>query len=363
MITKNPSNVETKILQSLRDTPYPCSSVKEVRGGLANATYRGKLSKPLHDGTDSVFIKHREETCSNEPHLRLSTDRCMTEQEILTAIQNTSVGPVSHKDVVVQCPRVYHTIPDEKTHILQDFPHDSTLLEWLSSAGPSRDATKLAAIGEALGTWLMRFHVWSECVAGRLSGVVLANTNSTGKGLNRSKLQSVERQCEDEKVRGYSADLLSSAPKPGDIVVHGDFSTRNILIQNFSSNNVEKCPGCSLAIIDWETACYDAFTRDVANMIADLYMQKHFSGSENAMTVLRAFVAGYSALSEEEAYKTVAQVGESFFHWTAYASEIHTEKQVHDIVEFGQSLIIMGMEEDREGVIGTFLRCLLKPDV
>jgi hypothetical protein len=72
----------------------------------------------------------------------------------------------------------------------------------------------------------MRFHVWSESAAGSLSGAVLANTNSTGKDLNRTKLQSVERQCDEEKVRDYAADLLSSAPKPGDVVVHGEFSTR-----------------------------------------------------------------------------------------------------------------------------------------
>jgi hypothetical protein len=73
MDTKNPSNVETQILHSLRDTPYACSSVKEVRSGLANATYRGKLSQPLHDGTDSVLIKHSEDTSC----LRSSTDRCV----------------------------------------------------------------------------------------------------------------------------------------------------------------------------------------------------------------------------------------------------------------------------------------------
>jgi hypothetical protein len=78
MATKNPSNVETQILHSLRDTPYACSSVKEVRSGLANVTYRGKLSRALHDGTNSVVIKYSEETSySKVPHLRWSTDHCV----------------------------------------------------------------------------------------------------------------------------------------------------------------------------------------------------------------------------------------------------------------------------------------------
>jgi hypothetical protein len=97
-------------------------------------------------------------------------------------------------------------------------------------------------------------------------------------------------------------------------------------------------------------------------MIAGLYMQKHFSGSDSALRVLQAFVTNYSALSEEEVYKTVAQVGESFFHWVAYAPETHTEEQVHEIVEYGKALITMGMEEDREGIMGSFLRCLLEPE-
>ncbi|KAL3452061.1 hypothetical protein BJX65DRAFT_303774 [Aspergillus insuetus] len=331
---EKPTDTGTEILHLLRETPYTCSSVKEVCGGLASVLYRGKLSQPLSDGTDSVVIKHSEETCPKAPHLSLSTNRCAfmqrTEQEILTAIQASPAARVSHKDVVVQCPRVHHYIPHAGTQILQDFPHESTLHEWLSSTGATRDATKLAALGEALGTWLMRFHVWSESAAGRLSGVVLANTNSTGKDLGRTKLQSVER---------------------------------HILIQPSSSSNSERSPGCSLAIINWETSCYDHFTRDVANMIAGLYMQKHFSGSDSALIVLQGFVANYSALSEEEAYRAVAQVGENFFHWTAYAPETGTEEQVREIVELGEALITMGMEEDRNGVMGTFLRCLLKLNV
>jgi hypothetical protein len=97
-------------------------------------------------------------------------------------------------------------------------------------------------------------------------------------------------------------------------------------------------------------------------MIASLYMQKHFSGNDSALTVLQAFVANYSALSKEEAYMTVAQVGENFFHWIAYAPETRTEEQVYEIVEYGKALITMGMEEDREGIMGTFLRCLLEPE-
>ncbi|KAL2853591.1 kinase-like domain-containing protein [Aspergillus pseudodeflectus] len=356
---EKPADASGDILHSLQDTPYACSSVKELCGGSGNATYRGKLSKSLHDGTDTVIIKHSEETCPTVPHVALSTNQCITEREILTAIQESSASRVSYKDVVVQCPRIHHYIPHERTRILEDFPHDSTLHEWLSNSDASRDVARLAALGAALGTWLMRFHVWSESAAGSLSGAVLANTNSTGKNLNRTKLQAVKRQCDDEKVRDYAADLLSSAPKPGDVVVHGEFSTRNILIQS-SLNNPDRSPDCSLAIIGWETACYDHFTRDVANMIAGLYMLKHFSGSESAMTVLQAFVANYPALSEEEAYRTVAQVGENFFHWGAYAPETHTEEQVQTIVDYGKALIIMGME-DREGVMGTFLRCLLKP--
>ncbi|KAL4950196.1 hypothetical protein BDW69DRAFT_172648 [Aspergillus filifer] len=78
-------------------------------------------------------------------------------------------------------------------------------------------------------------------------------------------------------------------------MTHGDSSTRNILLRNSSSetttaaeNTNAPSPDYSLAIIDWEISCYASFTRDVANILSDLYMQIHFTEPEEARETSRS---------------------------------------------------------------------------
>ena len=44
----------------LTDTPYACSDLTPLSGGVANFTCRGQLVTPLADGTKTVVIKHAE---------------------------------------------------------------------------------------------------------------------------------------------------------------------------------------------------------------------------------------------------------------------------------------------------------------
>lgn len=42
----------------LAATPYACSSLERLSGGVLNFTYRGYLSQTLADGSPSVIIKY-----------------------------------------------------------------------------------------------------------------------------------------------------------------------------------------------------------------------------------------------------------------------------------------------------------------
>ena len=48
----------TVVQKALASTPYACSSIERLSGGIANFTYRGHLSNPLVDGSRSVIIKY-----------------------------------------------------------------------------------------------------------------------------------------------------------------------------------------------------------------------------------------------------------------------------------------------------------------
>lgn len=46
------------IQKALAATPYACSSIERLSGGITNFTYRGHLSNTLADGSCSVIIKY-----------------------------------------------------------------------------------------------------------------------------------------------------------------------------------------------------------------------------------------------------------------------------------------------------------------
>ncbi|KAL4935486.1 kinase-like domain-containing protein [Aspergillus oleicola] len=302
-----------------------------------------------------------------------------TEQALLKAVENTPVAQVNHNGVAVQCPRVYHYLPQDNTQIVQDYPHESTLHQWLLTSSQSHnneeDNKTVSVLGAAVAIWLARFHDWSrDGIEGdvELADIVKSNTDSLGEDLAVAEMRKFEHQCEDEKVLRYAREILFPPPSESNIMIHGDFSTRNILLRDSSDNkittqdrNPQPLPDYSLPIIDWEISCYASFTRDVANILSDLYMQIHFTEPEEAKAQSRSqffingFLSAYPRLGEEEVYKTVAQVGENFFYAHAYAPPGHTKEQVESLVRFGEGLIVMGCEGDRDAVEETFLGCLL----
>lgn len=68
------------ILEELAFTPYACSSVEQVSGGVVNFTFRGFLSNPLPDGSSSVIIKHSKDFSGFIPGVQLQAGRCVCEQ-------------------------------------------------------------------------------------------------------------------------------------------------------------------------------------------------------------------------------------------------------------------------------------------
>ncbi|KAL4930912.1 aminoglycoside phosphotransferase family protein [Aspergillus undulatus] len=234
-----PEGGSTEVLQSLRNTPYACSSIHELNEGLANVTYRGQLNYRLWSSSTADRGVPNTLVSPCQP-----PDVYHTEPRVLEALQDTPVRQVHHNGTTIQCPRVYDYIPQQNIRILEDFPHDS--------------------IGKALGTWLGRFHAWSlNGVDEGLAEAIKVNTDFLTKDISTVRLRFFQRECADEKVRRYVENLLFPNPnrRRTDTVTmtHGDFTTRNILFQEPSS----------LATVDWETCCYADFTRDLASMVGD----------------------------------------------------------------------------------------------
>ncbi|KAB8268073.1 kinase-like domain-containing protein [Aspergillus minisclerotigenes] len=339
------------ILESLRHTVYACSSLQRIHGGFLNATYRGSLIKPLQNGMRTVIIKHSEEKDSKAPQLTLSLTRCLTEQAILRGLGSTPSQQVQHKQITIQVPQLYQYLPDQHTQIFEDFSQDGTLHGFLTvAAGERITASTAVALGEALGSWLSRFHAWSKTqVDTDLWNTVEQNSNGFDKNLRDfrfHKLLGIQAQCKSEHLRHYAALMHSREFGRKDTIVHGDFSTRNVLIQNPSSIDEKNT---SLAVIDREACCLGDYTRDLAEIVADLYMQTILYGSQIAHSLIQGFISAYPPLDEEAAYRTVAQIGENFFYWNE-----------SELMQLGIDLICKGVTRDHEGIKTTFFGCLFR---
>jgi hypothetical protein len=78
MAQETADEVSKKVQQSLKDSPYACSSLVELSGGTANFVYRGTLVTPLVDGSKTVVIKHTEPYVASNFNFKLTTTRCVS---------------------------------------------------------------------------------------------------------------------------------------------------------------------------------------------------------------------------------------------------------------------------------------------
>lgn len=65
-------------MEELAPTSFACTALVPLSGGTVNFLFRGRLLKPLDDGTTEVIIKHGEAYSASFTGLGLSTDRCVS---------------------------------------------------------------------------------------------------------------------------------------------------------------------------------------------------------------------------------------------------------------------------------------------
>jgi hypothetical protein len=78
MAQETAGEVSQKVQESLKDTPYACTSLIKLSGGTANFVYRGTLVTPLEDGSRTVVIKHTEPYVASNFNFKLTATRCVS---------------------------------------------------------------------------------------------------------------------------------------------------------------------------------------------------------------------------------------------------------------------------------------------
>ncbi|OJK03274.1 hypothetical protein ASPACDRAFT_23693 [Aspergillus aculeatus ATCC 16872] len=370
MDAKPEDSFDLNIIRELEHTRYACSSLTRLSGGTVNFVFRGLLSRPLEDGTKSVIIKHAEGYTATNRNFKLTAERCLFEEASLKALNGLPStvalkGTSESRVITVKPPRLLTFNPDTNTAVLEDLPDSLDLKTFCISSAASTTISQewAVSVGKALGTWLWAFHRWTD-ERDQANVVAELEMNHTMRDLKLSVnygslAERIDRypallgEARDvfEKVRVAAAAEVEKNGGLGYGIIHGDFWSGNVLVPKSA---LDLSPQTSLFIVDWELCHFGPRAWDLGQMLAELYMLKHYRGIDAGPWMIEGFLEGYQVPDEALAFWVLIQVG---VHFIAFGSMIQgwgAPEQVADLVHLGRDLIVKAWEKDREWFSGVW---------
>ncbi|KAL5052127.1 hypothetical protein BDW71DRAFT_202258 [Aspergillus fruticulosus] len=381
------TEVKEAIAMELSKSPFACSSLTQLSGGTANFVYRGVLSRPLPDGTRTVIVKHAEDYLASNAEFKLSAKRCLVEEVALRALDGMPNETTTKEDsdsgqkyrITVKSPRILHFSPSTYTQVMEDLPGAVDLKTFLLSPDFSERISKewTLSIGRTLGAWLRSFHVWSAHPAqADLAKQLAENTvmRDLKFSINYDSLVSMIDAYPDilgdshtrsvfKKVRDAAAAELEDTYTQDATIgpIHGDFWSGNVLIPKTALEVQALSPmtATPLFITDWELAQRGTRALDLGQMIAELYMLKHYKDIDAGLWVIEGLAEGYGHqhITQEMAFRTLIHVGVHFIFWGSKILGWGSQEQVRSLVELGREIVVGAWERDRtwfDGRLGSF---------
>ncbi|RAL10735.1 uncharacterized protein BO97DRAFT_348672 [Aspergillus homomorphus CBS 101889] len=363
MDPKPDDSLAIDIARDLEHTPYACSSLTRLSGGSANFVFRGLLSQPLDDGTESVIIKHSEEYVASNRNFKLTAERCLFEEASLKALNGlSSVSTLEEqpgsRNITVKAPRLFVFNPDTNTAIIEDLPDSLDLKTFcISSAASDTISQEWAiSIGKALGTWLLDFHQWTD-EQGQASVVAELEKNHAMRNLKLAvNYDNIVGRTEQfpailadsrevfEKVRQAAVAELDKKDEIGYGIIHGDFWSGNVLVPKSALDLTSQT---SLFIVDWELCHFGTRALDLGQMLAELYMLKHFRDIDAGLWIIQGFVEAYQIPDETVAFRALIHAGVHFVAFGPMIAGWGTPEQLEDLVRLGRDMIVKAWEKDR----------------
>ncbi|KAJ5757275.1 uncharacterized protein N7511_007457 [Penicillium nucicola] len=354
----------TDILQILSDTPYACSTIQRLSGGVVNATYHGVLSRPLTDGSSEIIVKVSEDFASLSAPIELPASRSIKEFAVLEAL-NMGLSPVIRYDgLTVRPPCPYWLSSEHHLQVMENLPNTIDLSKYfLTPAGGAISDHYASSIGRALGLWLRAFHAKTS------EESHLTYLKAVGRNvMNRTAMYSFYLSRLEQNIAGFphifcelGETIVSYVTKklecekgesPG--LIHGDLSIRNILI----SESAHKLTGLMLAPIDWEMYHYGQQHQDIGQLIGDLCILKMFKALDVCGIILENLAASYEIANDDVAFDIVSHIGIQMISWAFISAAGCSKDEEEQLLTFARDLIIKGHERDREWLAKSPLGCL-----
>jgi hypothetical protein len=281
---------------------------------------------------------------------------------------------------------------------MEDLPDSVDLKTFLLSSDVSERVSKewALSIGRTLGSWLRLFHVWSMHPAqAEIAKLLAENTvmRDLKFSINYDSLVSMTDAYPDilgdshtrsvfQRVRDAAASELEDADTQDGTIgpIHGDFwsgkyaispnpgplystlqfnaDDTSVLIPKtaFEDQAASPTTPTPLFITDWELAQRGTRALDLGQMIAELYMLKHYKNIDAGLWVIEGLLQGYryQHIPQKIAFRTLIHVGVHFIFWGSTTPGWGSQEQVHDLVKLGRELVVRAWETDRTWFDGKF---------
>ncbi|KAB5566758.1 kinase-like domain-containing protein [Coniochaeta sp. 2T2.1] len=361
LLPDNVNEISAKVLEALVGTPHECVTLAPLSGGNANFSFRGQLAQHAIQGDDEfILVKHGEDYLARNQRQQVTTDRCRAEADALQALH--AFPPTESGGWVIRTPRLHAFYEESNIQIQEYIPFAQDLKRYIiecSQAGapPTAWSEDMARFGHALGTWLGRFHEWGA----RPEHAELKRVATANKEIQRLKHLAnyyflVLAVDKFPALLGDAREVFEQVKAMADAeiedesklqVTHGDFWTGNILLRTDEELGSRR----SASVVDWEVLSLGVPARDLGQMLAELYMLKHFKDIDAGLWMMREFVKGYAEATngifeDETAFRIAIHLG---MHVIVIGGSVPGWGSLEDVVRvvtLGKEIIIRAWKKD-----------------
>ncbi|KAL7917507.1 kinase-like domain-containing protein [Trichoderma austrokoningii] len=364
----NSEEIKDAVRKELEGTKYAVSSLTPLSGGTANFIYHARLRKPLSGGVSEVVLKHGEAYVALHPDFKLEMVRCSIEEEGLRLLSNFPAIISSPYEVGI--PKLYHFNSQTSTQIQEYLPSATNLkhyaLTYFQGSSTATTKSQCLQLGQSLGTWLRRFHSWSDQPDNQsLHNLFAKNTamRNIKKAINYDQLLgrlSMFPTILQEHKETLQQIVAMTTAELGDesklSVIHGDFWTGNILIPNAPLGSGQTVP---IRVIDWEMAQVGVRAEDLGQVIAELWQLKLYKNIDASSWIIQGFVSGYGKVDTDFMFRVLIHVGAHLICIGSTTPGWGTPDQGHDIAKAGRDVLLNAWRKDAKAFQGHDLQHVL----
>lgn len=121
----------------------------------------------------------------------------------------------------------------------------------------------------------------------------------------------------------------------------------SILITN---EDIEDSKNCTLFVTDWEMAHLGVQAMDHGQMLAEMYLLKHYKGIDAGVWMMEGYCEGLGNMDEARLWRTLVHLGGHLVSFGTVTPGWGTQQQAEDLARVGRDFITTAWDRDVTGL-------------